>query len=53
MNMFAKFDENSAKTFQDIKETKCYGQMDVGMDGSTDGQCEKQYTHHKQSLKGV
>ena len=25
MNMFAKFDENPAKTLQDIKETKRYG----------------------------
>ena len=24
--MFTKFDENQAKTLQDIKETKCYGQ---------------------------
>ena len=24
MNMFARFDENPAMTFQDIKKTKCY-----------------------------
>ena len=28
MNMFARFDENPAMTFQDIKETKRYGQTD-------------------------
>ena len=28
MNMFARFDENPALTFQDIKETKHYGRMD-------------------------
>ena len=29
MNMFARFDENPAKTLQDIKETKRYGRTDV------------------------
>ena len=28
MNMFAKFDENPAKTLQDIKKTKCYRRTD-------------------------
>ena len=28
MNMFARFDENQAMTFQDIKETKRYGRTD-------------------------
>ena len=28
MNMFARFDENQAMPFQDIKETKRYGQTD-------------------------
>ena len=28
MNMFANIDENSAKTLQDIKETKRYGRTD-------------------------
>ena len=28
MNMFARFDENPAMTFQDIKETKRYGRME-------------------------
>ena len=28
MNMFARFDENPAMTFQDIKETKRYGRTD-------------------------
>ena len=50
MNMFARFDENPAMTLQDIKETKRYGQTD----GRTDGRTTlKQYTHHKQSLRGV
>ena len=55
MNMFARFDENPAMTLHDIKKTKRYGR--------TDGQTDimktvyppqtKQYTHHKQSLRGV
>ena len=45
MNMFARFDENQAMT-QDIKETKRYGRTD----GRTDNM--KQFTHHKQSLRG-
>ena len=36
MNMFARFDENPAMTFQDIKETKRYGRTD----GRADGQRE-------------
>ena len=28
MNKFARFDENQAMTFQDIKETKRYGRTD-------------------------
>ena len=44
MNMFAGFDENPAMTLQDIKEIKHYGR--------THGQREKQYTHHKQSMRG-
>ena len=35
--MFARFDENPAMTFQDIKETKRYGWM---THGRTDGQRE-------------
>ena len=38
MNMFARFNENPAKTLQDIKETKRYG----GMHGRTDGQMDRQ-----------
>ena len=46
MNMFASFDENPAMTLQDIKETNRYGR--------TNGRTTlKQYTHHKQSLRGV
>ena len=37
MNMFARFDENPALTFQDIKETKRYGRTDARTDGRTDG----------------
>ena len=44
MNMFARFDENPAMTFQDIKETKRYGRTDARTDGRThprtDGQRE-------------
>ena len=36
MNMFARFDENTAMTLQDIKETKCYGRTH----GQTHGQRE-------------
>ena len=32
MNMFARFDENPAMTFQDIKETKRYGRMHARTD---------------------
>ena len=46
MNMFARFDENSAMNLQDIKETKRYGRTD----GRT---TRKQYTPYKQSLRGV
>ena len=36
MNMFARFDENQAMTFQDIKETKRYGRTDGRTDAHTD-----------------
>ena len=36
MNMFARFDENQAMTFQDIKETKRYGRTDAHTDACTD-----------------
>ena len=35
MNMFARFDENQAMTFQDIKETIRYGRTDGRTDGRT------------------
>ena len=44
--MFARFDENPAMTLQVIKETKRYERTH----GRTDNM--KQYTHHKQSLRG-
>ena len=53
MNMFARFDENPVMTLQDIKETKRYGRTHARTHVHTDGQREKQYTHHKQSLRGV
>ena len=49
MNMFARFDENPAMTLQDIKETKRYGWTHRLTIGRT---TYKQYTHHKQSLRG-
>ena len=57
MNMFARFDENPAMTLQDIKETKRYGRTDGWTDRRTHGRTHtrttwKQYTHHKQSLRG-
>ena len=36
MNMFARFDENSAMTLQDIKETKLYRRTHARADGRTD-----------------
>ena len=36
MNMFARFDENQAMTFQDIKETKRYGRTNGRTDAHTD-----------------
>ena len=36
MNMFARFDENPAMTFQDIKETKRYGRTHGRTHGRTD-----------------
>ena len=35
MNKFARFDENQAMTFQDIKETKRYGRTDGRTHGRT------------------
>ena len=40
MNMFARFDENPAMTFQDIKETKRYGRTHGRTHTHTDGQRE-------------
>ena len=36
MDMFARFDENPAITFQDIKETKLYGRTHARTDTRTD-----------------
>ena len=40
MNMFARFDENSAMTLRVIKETKRYGRTDGRTDGHTDGRTD-------------
>ena len=36
MNMFARFDENTAMNFQDIKETKRYGRTHARTDARMD-----------------
>ena len=36
MNMFGRFNENTAMTLQDIKETKRYGRTDGRKHGRTD-----------------
>ena len=36
MDMFARFDENSAMTLKDIKKTKRYGRTDAHTDARTD-----------------
>ena len=48
--MFARLDENPAMTLQDIKETKHFRRTDGWKYGRTTW---KQYTHHKQSLRGL
>ena len=40
MNMFARFDENSAMTLRVIKETKRYGRMHGRTDARTDGRTD-------------
>ena len=39
-NMFARFDENSAMTLQDIKETKRYGRTHARTHARTDGRTD-------------
>ena len=53
MNIFAKFDENSAITLQVITKTKRYGRTHGHTHGRTDGQRENSIPYHKQSLRGV
>ena len=48
MNKYARFDEIPSKTLKDIKETKCYGQTDIWMDG----QRENSIPTHKHSGGG-
>ena len=45
--MFARFDEISAMTLQDIKETKCYARMH----GHTDSQTDNVKTVHPPQTK--
>ena len=54
INMFARFDENPAMTFQDIKETKRYRRTDAGTHSHTDNvkTVYRPQTHHKQSWWG-
>ena len=52
MNMFARFDENPAMTFQDIKETKRYGRTD-GREYSIPTTNKVCGGYNKQSLRGV
>ena len=40
MNMFARFDENSAMTLRVIKETKRYGRTDGRTHGRTHGRTD-------------
>ena len=49
MNVYARFDEIPSMTLKVIKETKCDGWMD----GLTDGQHEKRYTHPQTQFAGV
>ena len=42
MNMFARFDENSAMTLRVLKETKRYGRTDGCTDGRTHGRTHGQ-----------
>ena len=54
MNMFARFDENSAMTLQDIKETKCYGRTDAHTHGGMHAHTDNVITvYPPQSLRGV
>ena len=53
MNVFAELDKNPLKTFQGIKETKCYGRMDIQTDGRPDGQRENSIPAHKHSLGDI
>ena len=53
MNMFARFDENQAMTFQDIKETKRYGRTDGRTHGRTHARTTwKQYTPPQTKFAG-
>ena len=49
MNMFARFDENPAMTFQDIKKTKRYGRTDA----RTQGQRENSIPTTNKLCRGI
>ena len=49
INMFARFDENTAMTLQDIKETKRYGRTHAQMHARTDN---VKTVYPPQSLRG-
>ena len=51
INMFARFDENPAMTFQDIKETKRYGRTDGRTHGRTHGRTDNVKTVYPPQTK--
>ena len=53
MNVFAKFDEISSMSLQDIKDTKLSGWKDRRTHGRSVGQRENSMPTHKHGLGGV
>ena len=51
MNMFARFDENPAMTFQDIKKKKRYGRMHGRTDTRTHGRTDNVKTVYPPQTK--
>ena len=49
--MYARFDENPAMTFQDIKETKRYGRKDGRTDARTDRRTDNMKTVYPPQTK--
>ena len=56
MNVYARFDEITSITLEDIKKTKRYGRTDARTDGRTDVRMDEQRENtipaHKHSLRG-